>query len=163
MDLYTIWVILSNYTIWLLPMKHAVYLMMTPIKGFMPTRPTPINSTSTSSTGTRSTSHEIRKLLMKCDKVWIKICDGKDHTFWRCEASVQQKWLFMRPLCILAEKNTITYQMLPFNHVVATIGNMRFKESSWRVNNNSTAIQCPQALQDLSQCGNSVAASMPTL
>ena len=72
------------------------------------------------------------------------------------EASVQQKWLFIRPLCSLAEKNTITHQMLLFNHVVATIGNMRFKESSWRVNNNSTAIQCPQALQDLSQCGNRV-------
>ena len=96
---------------------------------------------------------------------YLKIRDGKDYTFWRCERHRSQ--------CsakVTTHESTVQSCRGEHNHppdvtanqVVQTIGKMRK-----RAHEESTTIPLiyNEALQDLSQCANkeSVAANMPTL
>ena len=105
------------------------------------------------------------KALLYESYKYLKIRDGKDHTFWRCERHRSQC-----PAKVTTHETTVQSCRGEHNHppdvaanqVVATIGKMRK-----RAREESTTIPqiYDEALQDLSQCGNkeNVAAKMPTL
>ena len=110
-------------------------------------------------------THRGGKALLYEGYKYLKIHDGKDHMFWRCEQHRSQC-----PAKVTTHETTVQSCREEHNHppdvaanqVVVRIGKMRKRACE-----ESTTI--PQiyneALQDLTQCGNreSVAANMPTL